>query len=44
MILPWSYHDYGETWSWPCNDDGMVAMFFGMVVMIHASKLPSQLN
>ena len=22
MILPWSYHDHGETWLWSCHDDG----------------------
>ena len=29
----WSCH--GETWSWSCHDDGMAAIFLGMVVMIH---------
>ena len=27
MILLWSYHEQGETWSWSCHDDGMAAMF-----------------
>ena len=35
MILSWSYHDHGETYSWSCHNDGMAAMFLGMVVMIH---------
>ena len=35
MILPWSYHDHGETWSWSCHDNGMAAMFFSMAAMIH---------
>ena len=34
MILPWSYHDHGETWSWSCHDNGMAAMFLSMVAMI----------
>ena len=35
MILPWSYHDHGETWSWSCHDNGMAAMFLSMDGMIH---------
>ena len=35
MILPWSYHDHGETWWWSCHDNGIAAMFFRMIVMIH---------
>ena len=35
MILPWSYHDHGETWSCSCHDNGMAALFLCMVVMIH---------
>ena len=35
MILPWSYRDHGEKWSWSCHDDGMAAMFLDMVIMIH---------
>ena len=31
MILPWSYHDHGETWSWSFHDN----LFFSKVVMIH---------
>ena len=36
MILPWSYHNHGETWSWSCHDKGMATMFLAMVVMIHS--------
>ena len=32
--MPWSYHDHGGTWSWSYLDDGMAAMFLGVVVMI----------
>ena len=28
-------HDHGETWSWSCQEDGIAAMFLGMVFMIH---------
>ena len=35
MILPWSYHYLGETWSWSSQDGGMAVVFLGMFVKIH---------
>ena len=35
MILPWSYHTHGETWSRLCHKHGRAAMFLAMAAMIH---------
>ena len=33
MILPWSFHDHGETWSWSINDDSMITIFLDVIMV-----------
>ena len=35
MILSWSYHNLGETWSWSWHDDGTSAMFLTKAAIFH---------